>query len=206
MSLSFKGLRLDLFMDSRMDLQLKFLKEIDKLKLIKRQGIVSDGSRRENSAEHSWHMAMFIILFEKELPENLDTAKALKLAIVHDLIEIYADDTPIYDKTMSATQEKREMDAAKKLFSQLPEDLAKEFMNLFLEFEEMKTKEAVFVKSFDKLHGVFQNLCENGQAWKNCGVTIDMIENHKRKYMDHDETMTKLFDAMLKEGKDRGLL
>ena len=136
-------------MENRVDKILAFLQEIEKYKTVEREMFCSNLNRAESDAEHSWHIAMFLILFENDLPKNLDMKKMLKLALMHDLVEIYAGDTFAYDKQNQATKKERESKAAKKLFSQLPKDLNKEFMNLFSEYEEIKTKEAQIVKSFD---------------------------------------------------------
>src|SRR3989344_203846 len=137
-------------MEDRIDKILSFLQEIEKYKTIEREMFTSNLNRVESDAEHSWHVAMFLLLFEKELPENLDMKKMLKLALMHDLVEIYAGDTFAFDKEKQATKKEREFKSARKLFSQLPEDLNKEFMGLFDEYEEAKTSEGKIVKSFDK--------------------------------------------------------
>lgn len=113
----------------RIDKLIKFLKEIDKLKFIERKVYLSDQKRYENDVEHSWHVAMFILLFEKDFPE-LDIEKMLKMALIHDIIEIYAGDTFLYDEEGRKTKKERERKAAKKLFAMLPTDIRKEFFEL----------------------------------------------------------------------------
>lgn len=126
-------------MKNRINKILSFLQEIEKYKTVEREMFTSNLDRRESNAEHSWHTAMFFFLFEKELPKNLDMKKMLKLALMHDLVEIYAGDTFAFDKKNQATKKERELQSAKKLFSQLPEDLHSESTDLFNEYEETKT-------------------------------------------------------------------
>ncbi len=154
----------------RTDKLLDFLKEIEKLKFIDRRVYLSNRKRKENDAEHSWHVAMFVILFEKDFPK-LDSQRILKMILVHDLVEIYAGDTFAFDKIALASQTEREEEAAKKLFSLLPRDLEKEFYRLFKEFDEIKTPEAKFAQSYDKLHPILQNILSKGKAWRQFHIT-----------------------------------
>lgn len=193
-------------MESRTDKLLSFLKEIEKFKKIEREIFYADVDRQETDAEHAWHLAMFLILFEKDLPQDADLKKMLKLALMHDLVEIYAGDTFAFDKEAKKNQKEREMDAAKKLFSQLPDDLEKEFMDLFIEFEEEKTKEAQIVQSFDKLQPMLQNIIADGKAWKKNNVTYKDIEDYKRKRMEHNEFILGIYTKLLAEAKDKKLI
>lgn len=193
-------------MESGIDKLLAFLKEIEKFKGVERRVLRSDKKRRETAAEHSWHMAVFLLLFEKELPKGLDFGKMLKMALIHDLPEIYAGDTFLFDKEARKSQKEREMKAAERLFSKLPEDMRKEFAGLFLEFEEGETREAKFVKSFDKLHPILQNILSDGSAWKEHGVKYRDVDDYKRKYMTHNDLILGLYEKLMKEAKDRNLL
>lgn len=181
---------------------IEFLKLMDKFKFVQREIYLSDSKTKENDAEHSWHLAMFLMLFEKNLPKDLDKLKMLKMALIHDLPEIYAGDVFTFDKKERVDKQKRELDAAKKLFKKLPEYLEKEFMEIFLEFEEQKTKEAKIVKSFDKIQPLLQNLLSNSKGLKENNVSIKQVDEHKRELMVHDdfvyEIYTKLFDELKK--------
>ena len=149
----------------KLNKQIEFLKEIEKFKTIERF-IHLESGRKETDPEHVWHMAMFFIVFEKDLPKDLDSLKMLKMSLIHDLAEIYTGDVSAFDSKGRDGKKERELEAAKKLFSILPEDLKKEFIDLYLEYSDCKTKESKFVKSFDKLQPLLQNLTTNGKSWK----------------------------------------
>lgn len=190
---------------SREDKIINFLKEIERFKYVERK-VYSSDLRPENDAEHSYYMAMFLILFEKDLPKGLDMEKMLKLALVHDLPELYAGDFSIFDKEGRKEKKEKEALAAKKLFSQLPEDLEKEIMDLFKEYEEQETPEAKIVKGFDKIQPLLLNLCSEGEAWKREKISIEDIINVKKKFVEHDEFLFRLFNRLLDDAKDKGLL
>ncbi len=192
-------------MDNRIDKILSFLQEIEKYKTIERETFCSN-YRAESDAEHSWHVAMFLLLFEKELPKDLDFKRMLKLALMHDLVEIYAGDTFAFDKKNQATKKERELQSAKKLFPQLPEDLNKEFVDLFEEYEEVKTPEAKVVNSFDKIQHILQNLRSNGKSWKKHGITISDIDEYKLKHMRHNNFILKVYKKLLNGAKSKGLI
>jgi len=191
-------------MNSRVDKLIDFLKEIDQLKYIARRIGLPKKDRWENDAEHSWHLAMFVILFEKEFPK-INIAKALKLALTHDLVEIYAGDTYTFDYEAKKGKKKREFQAAKKLFGELPIDQKKEFMGLYREYEERRTKESKLVNSFDKIQPIIQNIIVEGKNWKRQKVTIEDVDNLKRKYMEHDKQMIKIYLRLMKEVKEKKL-
>jgi putative hydrolase of HD superfamily len=193
-------------MENRVDKILTFLQEIEKYKTIEREMFCSNLNRSESDAEHSWHIAMFLILFESDLPKDIDMKKMLKLALMHDLIEIYAGDTFAYDKQNQATKKERESQAAKKLFSQLPKDLNKEFINLFNEYEEIKTKEAQIVKSFDKIQPILQNLCSSGKSWTKHKITLSDIDQYKRKYVEHNDLILGIYEKLLSDARDKNLI
>ena len=193
-------------MGDRIDRILSFLQEIEKYKTVERKVYCSDLDRAESDAEHSWHIAMFLLLFEKELPDGLDIKKMLKLALMHDLVEIYAGDTFAFDKEHQKTKNEREFQSANKLFSQLPDDLNSEFMQLFEEYEDAQTSEAKIVKSFDKIQPILQNLCSDGKSWKKHSITLSDIDNYKRKHMEHNSFMLKIYDLLLDDAKKRNLI
>ena len=184
---------------------LGFLKEIEKFKYIERK-VYSSDLRPENDAEHSWHLAMFLILFEKDLPECLDMAKMLKLALMHDLVEVYSGDYFTFDEEGRKNKKESEAKAAKKLFSQLPEDLEEDFTKLFEEYEEQKTPESKMIKAFDKIQPLLLNILSKGKSWEDHKVSIEDINRVKRKFVEHDEFLLSLFGRLLKEAEDKGLL
>lgn len=192
-------------MEDKINNSLLFLKEIEKFKTIKRKIFLSTG-RAESDAEHSWHLAMFVILFKNELPKNADFEKMLKLALIHDLPEIYAGDTFAFDKLGQTTKKVRESKAAKKLFSILPKKTEKEFSDLIKEYEENKTKEAQIVKAIDKIQPILQNLCSNGKSWKKYSLTYEDIDDYKRKYVSKNKFLFKIYNQLLDEAKSRKMI
>jgi len=193
-------------MDSRANEILSFLKEISKFKHIEREIYLPEINRKESDAEHSWHLAMFLILFEKELPKQMSLIKALKFALIHDLVEIYAGDTFAFDKTNRKTKKERELAAAKKLFSQLPADLEEEFASLFEEYENNDSSEAKIVHSFDKIQPILQNISSDGWSWKKHKVTYEDLDSYKRKYMEHNAFLLKIYESILEEARNKKLI
>ena len=157
--------------------QVKFLIEIDKVKSILRQSIVlGDLNRRENDAEHSWHMALCAMtLKEYSNLGEIDMEKVLKLILIHDIVEIYAGDTPAFSVFSKEEKWKKELESAEKIYGMLPEEQEKEFMKLWLEFENMETKEAKFANTFDRFQGFIQNLTSDGHTWKKYAATKEMV-------------------------------
>lgn len=153
--------------------QMKFLYEIDKCKDILRQTLVLN-KRRENDAEHSWHMAIVGLIIKDYFIYEFCLEKAIKLILIHDLVEIYAGDTPAFGPERKDKFDE-EFESAKKLFSILPEEQGKEFLNLWLEFEKCETSEAKFANVCDKCQGFMQNFTSDGHTWKKFNVTMEKI-------------------------------
>lgn len=162
-------------MDNRLESQLKFLIEIDKMKSILRQTLLIDKSRRENDAEHSWHFAvMAMILHEHANNDSIDLNRVIRIALVHDLVEVYAGDTFAYDENESKTKALREKDAADRLFSLLPGDQGTEIRALWEEFEAMETPEALYANAIDRFHPLLHNYMTQGHTWRG-GVTSAQV-------------------------------
>lgn len=191
-------------MPSRIEKQLDFLKEIDQLKYIERRIGLPKKGRLENDAEHSWHLAMFIILFAKEFP-HIDILKALKLALSHDLVEIYAGDVYTFDFEAKKKKKDKEDKAAKKLFGKLPHDQKKEFMDLYKEYEACKTKESELVNSFDKIQPIIQNIIVKGKNWQRQKISFKDVDGLKRKYMEHDKKIVQIYNQLMGEVKEKKL-
>jgi putative hydrolase of HD superfamily len=156
-------MRLDM---DRVSKQIAFIEHLDQLKLVLRQNLVMDESRRENSAEHSWHMAtMAMVLFEYA-PQSLDQLRVFKMLLLHDVIEIEAGDTFCFDVEANMGKEERERLAADKVFGLLPPDLDREFRGIWDEFEEGKTAEALFANSLDRFQVLLQNVNTRGGTWR----------------------------------------
>ena len=162
---------------NRLHQQLAFLQETDKLKSILRNTILLDESRRENDAEHSWHICVCAMLLREYFDEpELDFEHLLKLLLVHDLVEIYAGDTYAYaDKTLLDTQHAREEESATRLFSLLPSDQAAEFRKLWDEFEEKQTLEARTARGMDVFMPFYWNYLTKGKKWLELGATREKV-------------------------------
>lgn len=152
--------------DDNLQKILSFIVEVDKIKNIMRRTLLIDGSRRENDAEHSWHLAiMAMLLTEYADDKNFTLDKVLKMVIVHDLVEIYAGDTFAFDVKGNLEKEDKEKQAADKLFGQLPSNQGKQLRKLWEEFDEAKTPEARYAAALDRLQPFIHNLCTEGHTW-----------------------------------------
>ncbi len=160
----------------RLRRQIEFIVEVDKLKEVLRQTVLVSSRRAENSAEHSWHFALMVVtLAEHSNHQPLDLLRILKMALIHDLVEIDAGDTFAYDTRNMAGQHEREARAATRIFGLLPPDQAVEFRTLWDEFEEQKTPEARFAAACDRFHPMLLNCRTEGHAWRKHGVTRDRV-------------------------------
>ena len=160
--------------------QLAFILEADKEKNILRQTHVSGYTRQENDAEHAWHMAMMIYLLKEYANEDFDVAKAMMMALIHDVVEIDAGDTYAYDAEGLSTQKERESKAADRIFGLLPNDQKEELRVLFEEFEEGKTPEARFAKTMDNLQPILLNDFNDGADWRAHGVNKTQVMNRQK--------------------------
>lgn len=159
----------------RLEQQFEFIREIDKEKFIGRQTYLSDGKRKENDAEHAWHMAIMTLLLSEYANEEIDVLKTVSMLLIHDIVEIDAGDTYAYDEAAKATQEAREQQAADRIFGLLPEDQSRRMRSLWEEFEERKTPEARFARAMDNIQPVMLNAATDGKAWKEHEVRLEQI-------------------------------
>jgi len=155
--------------------QIKFAITIDEMKNIFRRNLLADGSRRENDAEHSWHLAMLAMLLEEYSAEKVDIERVLKIALIHDLIEVYAGDTFAYDAKGNEDKHEREIQAAEKLFGMLDPDQGTEIRELWDEFEAMETAESKYANAIDRIQPLILNYLTDGHTWKMGDVTSDKI-------------------------------
>lgn len=163
-------------MNERFLRQLDFIREVDKLKHIVRRSYITDGSRRENDAEHTWHIAlMATVLEEHVVGEQSDLLHVLRMLLIHDLVEIDAGDTFAYDVQGNMDKFDRERAAAERIFGILPDDQGEEMMNLWLEFENGSTTEAKFAAAVDRLQPILHNYATEGKAWLEHGVTSTQV-------------------------------
>lgn len=159
----------------RLEKQLDFIREIDKEKQIFRQTYLSDGKRKENDAEHAWHMAVMAFLLKEYANEEIDVLKTMQMILIHDVVEIDAGDTYAYDEAAKATQREREEKAAARLFGLLPEDQGQEMLALWEEFEAGDTKEAKFARTLDNFQPMMLNDATDGRAWVEHEVAVSKI-------------------------------
>lgn len=150
--------------------QLEFLREIDRLKRIERQSTLLDRSRRENSAEHSWHLAMYAWLLADCAAGPVDIARVIRMLLLHDVVEIDAGDTPIHGGGAAGAQDEAERRAADRLFGLLPDAQRDELMALWREFEDARTDDAQFAKALDRFQPLLVNVFTGGGTWSESGV------------------------------------
>lgn len=174
---------------SRLKQQMDFILEIDKEKFIGRQTYLSDGKRKENDAEHAWHMAIMVFLLAEYANESIDLLKTIKMLLIHDIVEIDAGDTYAYDEEGKKSQKDREMRAARRIFGILPEDQAQDLMALWREFEERKTPEARFARTMDNLQPMMLNAATDGKAWVEHEVHMDQILKRNEKTHEGSEEL-----------------
>ena len=159
----------------RLKKQFSFIEEIDKEKFIGRQTYLTGGERKENDAEHAWHMAIMAILLSEYAGEDIDLLKTVTMILIHDVVEIDAGDTYAYDEAGKATQAEREKAAADRIFSLLPEDQGAKMRALWDEFEERRTPEAVFARTMDNLQPLMLNALTKGKSWEENGVHVSQV-------------------------------
>jgi putative hydrolase of HD superfamily len=189
---------------TRLREQLTFLVEVDRLKTVLRQSPLAAAERRENDAEHSWHLAMSVMVLAEYADESIDVRRTLELVLLHDLVEIHAGDTPLYDADMTSSQAERETAAAEVLFGLLPEDQAERFRALWDEFEARDTPEARFAKAMDRLQPLLLNWMARGGTWQTPGVTADDVRDRKAVIADGSSALWLASRELIDEGERRG--
>ncbi len=160
---------------NRLDQQLSFLLELDKLKSVIRQTLLIDRSRRENSAEHSWHLATMAVLLEEYAQEPVDLFRTMKMLLVHDIVEIDAGDTFAYDTNGYLDKDDREQKAAERIFGLLPAEQGRELRELWEEFEARQTAESKYANALDRLQPLLHNARTEGGTWRIHNVTRDKV-------------------------------
>lgn len=161
--------------DQRLPRQMNFIRETDKSKQIIRQTYLADGSRKEDDAEHAWHLALMAMLMSEYANEPVDQLKVIKMVLIHDLVEIDAGDTYAYDEAGNSTKRERELKAADRIFNLLPPDQAAQLRALWDEFEASETPEARFALSLDKIQPLLLNDASDGNSWKEHGVRLSQV-------------------------------
>jgi putative hydrolase of HD superfamily len=162
-------------MDKRFKEQIDFIIEVDKLKNIMRQSYITDGSRRENDSEHSWHLALMAFILSEHANEEINILKVIKMVIIHDLVEIDAGDTYAYDEKGNEGKYEREKIAATRIFNILPKDQANELINLWEEFEKKETIESKYAAALDRVQPIILNYISDGKAWIDHGIHKNQV-------------------------------
>ncbi len=175
--------------ESRIDKQFNFFREIDKEKFIGRQTYLTDGERKENDAEHAWHMAIMTILLSEYSNEKIDVLKTVTMLLIHDLVEIDAGDTYAYDEEGKKTKRARELAAADRIFGLLPEDQKKKLRALWDEFEEGETAEARFAHGMDHIQPLMLNAATEGKSWKEHGIRLSQVLARNQNTAEGSETL-----------------
>jgi len=191
----------------RFQQQVRFLIEADKLKHVLRQTYLTDTSRRENSAEHSWHIALAAMIFaEHARDRDLDLGRVIRMLLVHDLIEIDAGDTYCYDEAAKEDKQQRERTAADRVFQLLPADQAAEFRGLWEEFEARRTAESRFANALDRLQPFLHNYVTAGKSWQEHSIQKSQVVGRMQPVAQGSETLWEYVLRLMDDAVERGYL
>lgn len=192
--------------EERLSRQINFILEVDKAKRILRQTLLLDKSRRENDAEHSWHLAVMAVLLQEHAEEKVDITQVVKMLLVHDIVEIDAGDTFAYDKEGHLDKREREQQAADRIFSLLPEDQAADLRSLWEEFEARETPEAKFAASLDRLQPILHNFYTQGATWREHGISAAQVVDFNHHMKNGSRTLWDHTKGLIKDAVRRGYL
>lgn len=189
---------------SRLEKQIAFLTETDKEKNIFRQTYLADGKRKENDAEHAWHLALAAVLFREHMKEDVDLGKVMTMVLIHDLVEIDAGDTYAYDTEGAATKREREVKAADRIFGILPEDQGTYLRELWEEFEAYETPDAKYAHLLDNFQPLLLNDASDGKSWEEHGVHKSQVCRRNARIPETSEIvwekMLEIMDKHIKKG------
>ncbi|MGQ8335068.1 HD domain-containing protein [Sunxiuqinia sp. A32] len=186
--------------------QIEFIKEIDKIKYIQRRTKLFSSDRNENDAEHSWHLAMMAIVLSEYSDKEIDLSKVIKMVLIHDIVEIDAGDTFIYDQDKNHDNTEEELKSAKRIFGILPEKQAKEFIEIWTEFEDGISNEAKFARSMDRLEPLLQNTSNNGGTWKEYGVKYHTVYEKKKVIKEGSTKLWNYAEKLIENSVEKGIL
>lgn len=191
----------------RLQQQIQFLLEIDKLKTILRRTNLIDNSRHENDAEHSWHLAMMAVVLADHAAADVNIFRVIKMLLVHDLVEIDAGDTFAYDNSPHAdTKNDREREAANRLYGLLPQDIRTELMGLWEEFEAGETADAKFAIALDRMHPLLLNYFSGGGAWTKHNITKEKVIARQCVIGDASQSLWEMVKAIIDDSEKKGYL
>ena len=183
----------------RLKKQLDFILKVDKVKNIVRQTYLSDGKRKENDAEHSWHLALMAVLLKEYSNEEVKLERVIPMVLIHDLVEIDAGDTYAFDEVGKMTQSSREREAADRIFGMLPDDQGQRFRLLWEEFEAYETPEARFAHMLDNCQPMFLNDATNGRSWEEHHVKKSQIYSRNSKTGEGSEIIWKYMQGIVEK-------
>ena len=193
-------------MDERLKKQKDFLLEADKLKFITRQTYLSDGKRKENDGEHSWHLALMAVLLSEYSNEKIDLVKVITMVLIHDMVEIDAGDTYAYDAVGNQSKREREVKAADRIFNILPQDQAEKFRQLWEEFEAYETPEAKFAHVCDNVQPLMLNDATDGLAWREHDVKKSQVLQRNRRTGEGSQVLMEYINRILDKNVESGNL
>jgi len=191
----------------RLHAQIEFLMTLDQLKNVERRTWITRQDRRENSAEHSWHVAVAaLVLAEYARSSNIDLGKVVQMLLLHDIVEIKAGDTFVYDENLDQGKKSREEEAAHRLFGLLPPDQGAVFRSLWEEFEARRTLEARFAAAIDRLLPILMNYARGGQLWREHGITAERVRSRNRHIEEGSKALWEAVNAVIDRGVAHGFL
>jgi putative hydrolase of HD superfamily len=190
----------------RFERQIRFILEIDKLKNIVRRTYLLNADRAENTAEHSWHLAIMAILLAEHANEPVDVARVVKMVLIHDIVEIDAGDTYFYDTAAELDKHEREGAAAERIFGLLPSDQGRELRELWEEFEKRETADARFALALDRFMPQLHNYYTQGRSWLEHGISADRVLERNASMAEGSEKLWECARALLEDAVARGFL
>ncbi|NLA62924.1 MAG: HD domain-containing protein [Bacteroidales bacterium] len=191
---------------NNLEKQVAFIKEIDKIKFIQRKSRLFNSDRRENDAEHSWHLAVMAIVLAQHSDKPIDLLKVLKMVLIHDIVEIDAGDTFFYSSTENHDNREEELAAAKRIFGILPKEQADELIAIWNEFEDAETDEAKFAKSLDRFEPLLQDAVNDGGSWAEFDVPYQKVYDLNKTIKNGSTTMWKYAEDLIDESVEKGNL
>lgn len=186
--------------------QINFIKEIDKVKYIQRKTKLFNSDRNENDAEHSWHLAVMAIVLAEHSNEDIDVLKVVKMVLIHDIVEIDAGDTFIYDTQKDHANTDEERLAAHRIFGLLPKEQAEDMIAVWEEFKAGETKEAKFAKAMDRLEPLLQNTSNEGGTWNEFGVDYNKVYEKKKVIDNGSNTIWHYAEKLINDSVEKGIL
>jgi putative hydrolase of HD superfamily len=191
---------------NNLEKQVAFIKEIDKIKFIQRKSRLFNSERRENDAEHSWHLAVMAIVLAEHSDKPIDLLKVLKMVLIHDIVEIDAGDTFFYDTVKGHNNTAIELAAAQRIFGILPKEQAEELIAIWKEFEEAETDEAKFAKMLDRFEPLLQDATNDGGSWATFNVPYQHVYDMNKTIKNGSTTIWNYAEDLIDESVEKGFL